>query len=98
MPINLWGVSPLYENEDLKEGSIPTVTPIGEALDEGNCVRVTERGKAACDCVGKLAKNRRQPQSRQSCEVTDGNLIQGRFGLASEPNITKLFSFDHSSI
>ena len=43
--INLWGVSPLYENESLKEVSLPTVTPIDKLLDEGNCVRVTDRGK-----------------------------------------------------
>ena len=49
MGVNLWGVSPLYENENLKEGSIPTVTPIGEVLDEGNCVRVTERGAYTSD-------------------------------------------------
>ena len=37
MAINLWGASPLYENESLKEGSVPTVTPIDKLLDEGNC-------------------------------------------------------------
>jgi hypothetical protein len=47
MPINLWGVSPLYENESLKERSIPTVLPIDQVLDEGNCVRATKRGKEA---------------------------------------------------
>ena len=66
MAINLWGVSPLYEFESLKVGSIPTLTPIDKVLDEGNCVMVTERGEEACECVGKLIKNRRQPHSRQS--------------------------------
>ena len=79
MPINLWGVSPLYENESLKEGSIPTVTLIDKVLDEGNCVRATNRGKEA-GC--------------QSCEVTDRNLIPGRYGQASGPTITKPFSFN----
>ena len=37
MAYNQWGASPLYENEDLKEGSIPTVTPIEQVRDEGNC-------------------------------------------------------------
>ena len=32
-----WSESPLYENEDLKEGSIPIVTPIEQVRDEGNC-------------------------------------------------------------
>ena len=93
MAINLWGVSPLYENESLKEGSIPTVTPIDKLLDEGNCGRAIDRGKEACECAGKLTKNRRQPHSRQSCEVTNRNSIQGRCGQASEPNITKPSSF-----
>jgi len=93
MAINLWGASPPYENESLKEGSIPTVTPIDKVLDEGNCERVTDRGEEACECVGKLTKNRRQPHSRPSCEVTDRNLIQGRFRQASGPTTTKPFSF-----
>ena len=93
MAINLWGVSPLYENESLKEGSLPTMSPIGKILDEGNCGRAIDRGKEACECVGKLTENRRQPHSRQSCEVTDRNWIQGRFEQASEPTITKPFSF-----
>ena len=33
MAINLWGASPLYENEGLKVGSIPTVTPIEKVLE-----------------------------------------------------------------
>jgi len=103
MAINQWGVSPLYENESLKEGSIPTVTPIGKILDEGNCGRVINRGKEACECAVKLIlgmlgqrsgqPHRRQPHSRQSCEATDRNLIQGRWGKVSEPTITKPFSF-----
>ena len=47
----LWGASPLYENEGLKEGSIPPVTPIDKVLGEGNCGEVTDRGKEACECV-----------------------------------------------
>ena len=89
MAYDLWGESPLYENEDLKEASIPTVTPIEQVRDEGNCGEVTIRGEEACECAGKLTTNRRQPHSRQICEATDRNLIQGRCGQASEPNITK---------
>jgi hypothetical protein len=63
----------LYENESLKVGSIPTVTPIGKVLEACNCVTVTDRGKEAMS---------------QSCEVTDRNSIQGRFGQASEPTGT----------
>ena len=93
MANDLWGVSPLYENEGLKEGSIPTVTPIDQVRDEGHCGEVTNRGKEACECVGKLTKNRRQPHSRQSCEATNRNPIQGRCGQVSGPSITKPSSF-----
>ena len=102
MAYDLWGESPLYENEDLKVGRIPTVTPIDQVLDEGNCGEATNRGEEACECAVKLTKpwkvsafcdRRRQPYSRQSCEVTDRNSIQGRCGQVSEPNITKPSSF-----
>ena len=56
MAYDLWGVSPLYENEDLPLGRIPTVTAIDQVLDEGNCGEVTNRGEEACECAGKLAK------------------------------------------
>jgi hypothetical protein len=70
------------------------VTPIVKVLYEGNCVRATERGKEACECAVKsTADTRRRPHSRQNCEVTDRNLIQGRYGQASGPTITKPFSF-----
>jgi hypothetical protein len=94
MAYDLWGVSPLYENEDLKVGRIPTVTPIDQVRDEGNCGEVTNRGEEACECAVKLALNsRRQPHSRQSCEVTYRNSIQGRCGQVSGPNLTKPSSF-----
>ena len=102
MAYDLWGESPLYENEDLKVGRIPTVTPIDQVLDEGNCGEVTNRGEEACECAVMLTKpwkasafcdRRRQPHSRQSCEVTDRNSIQGRCGQVSEPNLTKPSSF-----
>ena len=90
----LLGVSPLYENESLKEGSIPTVTPIDQVLDEGNCGRVTDRGEEACECADKLSSVfRRQPHSHQSCKATNRNLIQGRIDEASGPNPMKPFSF-----
>ena len=74
----LWGASPLYENEGLKEGSIPPVTPIDKVLEARNCVRVTDRGKEA---------------RSQNCEATDRNSIQGRCGPVSGPTITKPSSF-----
>ncbi len=69
------------------------MTPIGEVLDEGNRGRVTDRGKEACECVGKPIENRRRPHSRQSCEVTDRNLIQGRSAQVSEPSFSETVSF-----
>ena len=90
MPINLWGASPLYENESLKESIIPIVFPIDQVLDEGNCERVTNRGKEACQHSIGVATG---SANRQSCEATNRNLIQGRIGPASEPTITKPFSF-----
>lgn len=90
MAINLWGVvffwkiSPLYDFECLKVGSVPTVTPIDkQVLDEGNCVRVIDRGEEACGCAVKLTPRtcgqwaslriRRQPHPRQNYEVTNRN-------------------------
>ena len=76
MACDLWGESPLYENDGLKEGSIPTVTPIEKALDEGGHRpqvargEVTNRGEEACECAGNLTKNRCQAHSRQSREAT----------------------------
>jgi hypothetical protein len=93
MANDLWGASPLYANEGLKVGNIPTVTPIDQVQDEGHCGEVTNRGEEACECAGKLTENRRQPHSRQNCEATDRNPIQGRCGHASEPTITKPSSF-----
>ena len=92
MAINLWGVSPLYEFEGLKVGSIPTVTPIDKVLEEGNCGEVTNRREEACEC---LMRKCHHLHSLQSCEVTNRNVIQGRCGQASEPIITKPFSNSH---
>jgi len=85
--------SPVRERRS-KEGRIPTVTPIEQVRDEGNCGEVTNRGEEACECAVKLTSTfRRQPHSRQSCKVTNRNRIQGRCGQVSEPTITKPSSF-----
>ena len=39
------------------------MTPIEQVRDEGNCGEVTNRGEEACECAGKLTKNRRQPHA-----------------------------------
>ncbi len=54
-----------------------TVTPIDKVLADGNCGRVTDRGKEA---------------RVQTCGATNRNRIQGRHGQASGPCITKPFS------
>ena len=72
------------------------IAPIDKVRGEGNCGRVTDRGEEACECVGKPIKKRRRPHSHQSCEATNRNVIQGRFGQASEHNITKPFPDDRS--
>ena len=54
MAYDLWGVSPLYENDDRKVDRIPTVTPIDQVPGEGNCGEVTNRGEEACECAVKL--------------------------------------------
>jgi hypothetical protein len=74
MGVNLSGESPVCEDEGLKVGGTPTVTPIEKALAEGNCGRVTGRGEEA---------------GRQTCEATNRNRIQGRSGQASVPGNTK---------
>ncbi len=67
---------------------------IDKVLDEGNCVRVTDRGKEACECADKsTTKIRRRPHSRQSRKVTDRNLIQGRCAQVSEPTFSETVSF-----
>jgi hypothetical protein len=70
----------LYENEDLKAGRIPTVIPIDQVRDEGNCGEVTNRGEEACECAVKLTiERRRQPHSRQGCEVSCNTLCRRVF-------------------
>ena len=81
MGVNLSGESPVCENEGLKVGRTPTVTPIDKTLAEGNCGRVTDRGEEA---------------GRQTCEVTNRNRIQGRSGQASVPGNTKPSSFSRT--
>ena len=63
---------------------------MNQVRDEGNCGEVTNRGEEACECAVKLTHQcRRQPHSRQSCEATNRNRIQGRCGQVSGPIITK---------
>ena len=47
--------------------------------------------KPAIVCVSAGSVNANRTRSRQSCEATNRNVIQGRFDQASEPIITKPF-------
>jgi hypothetical protein len=69
-----------------------------QVRDEGNCGEVTNRGKEACEDVRKrrVCDFATRTSSRQSCEATNRNRIQGRSGPVSEPNITKPSSFIRS--
>lgn len=69
-----------------------------QVRDEGNCGEVTIRGEEACEDVRKrrVCGIATRTSSRQSCEATNRNRIQGRSGPVSEPNITKPSSFIRS--
>ena len=66
--------------------------PIDKVLDEGNCGKATDRGEEVCECVRKcrpvFAAGRILVKAALA---TNRNVIQGRVGQASEPNITKPF-------
>ena len=69
-----------------------------QVRDEGNCGEVTSRGEEACEDVRKrrVCGIATRTSSRQSCEATNRNRIQGRSGPVSEPIITKPSSFIRS--
>ena len=53
MGISLWGSSPLCEIGISRRSVYQMTTSREQALGEGNCARATERGKEACECMGK---------------------------------------------
>jgi hypothetical protein len=66
MGISLWGSSPLCEIGISRRSIYQMTASREQARGEGNCVRVTERGKEACECMGKrrvcrLTSVRRSP-------------------------------------
>ena len=73
-------------------------TPIDKALGEGNCGPGDRSwgGSLRVCSTSRHPSFRRRPHSHQTCEATDRNVIQGRFGQASEPSITKPFPDDRS--
>ena len=76
MAINLWGASLLYEDESLKEGSIPTVTPIVKVLMACNCVRATDRGKEATSQSCDLERAWHQIKRNRGAPEPDGITIK----------------------
>jgi hypothetical protein len=53
MGIGLWGLSPLCEIGISRKSVYQMTTSREQARGEGNCGRATERGKEACECMGK---------------------------------------------
>ena len=49
----MWGESPLYETGNCRRSVYQMNRSERQVLDEGNCGRVTDRGKEACGCMGK---------------------------------------------
>ena len=65
--------SPLCEIGISRRSVYQMTTSREQALGEGNCARVTERGKEACECMGKFQVCR-QPSVRHSplgCILTE---------------------------
>ena len=60
----LW-TSPLCEIGISRRSVYQMITSREQALGEGNCARVTERGKEACECMGK-GRVCRLPSERHS--------------------------------
>ena len=73
-------------------------TPIGKALGEGNCGPGDRpwEGSLRMRSSSRHPSFRRRPHSHQTCEATDRNVIQGRFGQAREPSIPKPCPVDRS--
>ena len=65
MGISLWGSSPLCEIGISRRSVYQMKTSREQARGEGNCARATERGKEACECMGKR-RVCRQPSVRHT--------------------------------
>ena len=63
--IGLWGLSPLCEIGISRRSVYQMTTSREQARGEGNCGRATDRGKEACECMGKR-RVCRQPSVRHS--------------------------------
>ncbi len=65
MGISLLGSSPMCEIGISRRSVYQMTAPREQARGEGNCARVTERGKEACECMGKR-RVCRLPSARRS--------------------------------
>lgn len=65
MGMSLWGSSPLYEIGKSGRSVYQMTASREEVQGEGNCGRATDRGKEACECMGKR-RVCRQPSVRHS--------------------------------
>jgi hypothetical protein len=65
MAYGSWGASPLYENEDLKGGSVPTVTPIEQgsfrAIQFYNAENGTPKTSDRPDVAKSFSQQRTRP-------------------------------------
>ena len=55
MGISLWGSSPLCEIGISRRSVYQMKTSREQARGEGNCAGVTQGGKEACECMGRVA-------------------------------------------
>gem|GEM_PF-5171261 len=85
MAFGLWGASRLVDNEVLKEGSIPTVTPIDKILNGGNCGEVTNHGEEAREFAVKLALKLLQPELTVAATIIQPILGASCFGTPCFP-------------
>ena len=88
--------SPVRDWESRRSTVYQMSTPIEKALGEGNCGSGDRPwgGSLRMRALSRHSSFRRRPHLHQTCEATDRNVIQGRFGQASGPSITKPFPVD----
>ena len=85
MGIGLWGLSPLCEIGISRRSVYQMTTSREQARGEGNCGRATNRGKEACEWLGKR-RVCRQPSERHSLlECTPGSKLSRRLKARNRP-------------
>ena len=75
MGVNLWGVSPLYENGSLKEDSTPNVISDRQSTRRRQLRGGDEPWEGSLRTLDRCSNRQR---SRQSCEATNRNAIEAQ--------------------